>query len=151
MMHEYSIACEIWDSVKKAAEQHGGGRVVSVALEIGALNLVEEDQLTFWLETLAERDGSPHMKVKITTSPPQLRCRNCGVESVPANVGANLSGRPPGQREPAERLPYGPILPACERCGSRDLEVISGREIRVVSAKIELRKSAPPPERREGA
>jgi hydrogenase nickel insertion protein HypA len=150
-VHEYAIACEIWDSVKKATEQHGGGRVVSVALEIGALNLIEEDQLTFWLETLAERDGSPHMRVKITTLPPRFRCRDCSAETVPADVGATLCGRPGDRREPAEGLPYGPLAFACAACGSRNVTVEGGREIKVVSAEIALRKSTPPPQRQEGA
>jgi hydrogenase nickel incorporation protein HypA/HybF len=124
-MHEYSIASEIWASVKKASEEHGGGRVVSISLELGALNLIEEDQLTFWLEALAERDGSPGVQVKVTTLPVRLRCRQCGGETVIGDAG-----------EPAEGLPYAAAALACGECGSRNVEFAGGREIRVVSAEV---------------
>jgi len=66
-LHELSIASDIWASVAKAARQHGGGRVKRIVLEIGALNLIEEEQLRFWLEALAERNGSAGVEVNITT------------------------------------------------------------------------------------
>jgi len=128
-VHEYSIASEIWESVKKASGQQGSGRVLSIALEVGALNLIPEDQLTFWLETLAERDGSPGMQVQITTLPPRLRCRECGAETIPEGAGATAEACPEG------RL-YEPTVSACSACGSRDVTIEGGREIRVVSAEV---------------
>ncbi len=67
-MHEFSIAAEIWGSVTRAAREHGGKRVKAVTLEIGARNLIEEEQLRFWLEVLAEKDGSAGVEVKVTTT-----------------------------------------------------------------------------------
>jgi Zn finger protein HypA/HybF involved in hydrogenase expression len=96
-VHELSIASQIWSSVAKAASQHGASRVKAIKLEIGALNLIEEDQLTFWIQALAEREGSPRVEVKITTLPAGMQIK---VVSAEVETG----------REPAEELP-------CERPG----------------------------------
>ena len=36
-MHEYSISSQIWESVSRAAREQGGGRVLSIVLEVGVL------------------------------------------------------------------------------------------------------------------
>ena len=123
-MHEFSIASQIWESVARAARERGGKRVRSVALEIGALNLLEDEQLGFWIRTLAERDGSPDVELKITHPSGRVGCGDCGAEGEPA-------------------LPEGgmnhlvPLALACATCGSRNVRVVGGRELRVVSAEIE--------------
>ncbi len=122
-MHEFSIASEVWESVARAAQAHGGGRVVSISVEIGALNLLAEEQLRFWIGMLADRDGSPGVEVEIRYLPARLRCRQCGAESEA------------GVPEDADHL-LPPTL-ACPVCGSHDVEITGGRELRVVSARIE--------------
>jgi Zn finger protein HypA/HybF involved in hydrogenase expression len=67
-LHEFSIAAEIWGSVARAAREHGSARVKAIKLEIGALNLIEEEQIRFWLEVLAEKDGSAGVEVRVTTT-----------------------------------------------------------------------------------
>ncbi len=123
-MHEFSIASEIWTSVAAAARRQGGGRVKTITLEIGALNLIEEDQIRFWLEALAERDGSPGVEVHITTLPPRARCAKCGARGEARILSA------PG-------LSHIPQAVTCSACGSTDIVVEGGRELRVVSAEVE--------------
>jgi hydrogenase nickel incorporation protein HypA/HybF len=128
-MHEFSIASEIWESVAKAAREHGGGRVLSISLEVGALNLLAEEQLRFWIGLLAERDGSPGVEVEISCVPARLRCRDCGAEgeaSVPEGADHFL-----------------PPALLCPACGSPNVEVTGGRELRVMSARIEERQERP--------
>jgi Zn finger protein HypA/HybF involved in hydrogenase expression len=79
-MHELSIASQIWASVKKAAAEHGGRRVKSIKLELGALQMIEAEQLTFWIQTLAERDGSPGVELKVTIVPDGLQLRVVSAE-----------------------------------------------------------------------
>jgi Zn finger protein HypA/HybF involved in hydrogenase expression len=79
-VHELSIASQIWASVKKAAAEHCGRRVKSIKLEIGALQMIEDEQLTFWIQALAERDGSPGVELKITTVPDGLQLRVVSAE-----------------------------------------------------------------------
>ncbi len=123
-MHELSIASQIWESVARGAREHGGGRVLSIALEVGELNLLEEEQLGFWIRELGARGGSPEVKLKITEIKALVRCNGCGVEG--------KAGLPAGELN--HFLP--PIL-SCGACGSRDVAVVGGRELRVVSAEIE--------------
>jgi hydrogenase nickel incorporation protein HypA/HybF len=124
-MHEFSIASEIWDSVAKAARTHGGGRVLSLSLEVGALNLLAEEQLRFWIGLLAERDGSPGVEVHMTYLPARLRCRDCGAEGETS--------------VPEEADHFLPPALVCPACGSANVKVTGGRELRVVSARIEGR------------
>ena len=123
-MHEYSISSQIWASVSRAAREQGGGRVLSIVLEVGVLNLLEEEQLSFWIGLLAEREGSPNLELKVTTLPGRVRCRQCGEEGE--------GGMPEGE---VDHLV--PFIPSCKVCGSHDVIVSGGREIRVVSAEVE--------------
>jgi len=123
-MHEFSIASQIWESVARAAREHGGGRVLSVTLEVGELNLLEDEQLRFWITELGARDGSPDINLSITRLPGRVRCRDCGEEAEP--------GLPLGELDH-----FLPLLMSCRACGSRSVAVIGGRELRVVSAEIE--------------
>jgi len=128
LLHEYSIASQIWRSVQKAAGERGGGRVLSIALEIGALNLLEDEQLSFWIRALAERDGSPDVQLDIAHLPGRIECADCGAREEPALSGEIVDHFVP------------PIL-ECRACGSRDVRIVGGRELRVVSAQIETESS----------
>jgi Zn finger protein HypA/HybF involved in hydrogenase expression len=79
-MHELSIASQIWTSVKNAAAEHSGRRVKSIKLEIGALQMIQEEQLTFWIQALAERDGSPGVELRVTTVQESLQIRVVSAE-----------------------------------------------------------------------
>ncbi len=135
-MHEFSIASEIWASVAAAARRQGGGRVKTITLEIGALNLIEDEQLRFWLEALAERDGSPGVEVRITTLPPRARCTKCGQRGEAQILSA------PGLGHVAQAV-------TCQACGSSELTLEGGRELRVVSAEVETGGSHDAPDAAE--
>jgi len=123
-MHEFSIASEIWSSVAKAAQEHGGGRVRAVKLELGVLNLLADEQITFWIEMLAEQSGSPGVAVRVTHLPARVKCKTCGHDGE--------TPLPEGELDH-----YLPPPVACAACGSREVAVTGGREIRVVSAEVE--------------
>ena len=127
-MHEYSIAFQIWQSVRKAAGERGGGRVLSVSLEIGALNLLEDEQLSFWIRALAERDGSADVQLNIAHLSGRIECAACGARGEPALPAGVVDHFVP------------PPL-ACRVCGSRDVRIAGGRELRVVSAEIQTEQS----------
>ncbi len=123
-MHEYSVALEVWESVAAAAREHGGGRVRSIRLEIGALNLIEDEQLRFWIGALAEREGSPGVELEITHVPGRVRCRSCGREGEAV--------------VPEGALPYSVVgTLRCSECGSGEVMIVGGRDLKVVSAEIE--------------
>jgi len=123
-VHEFSIASEIWRSVSQAAAEHKARRVRSIAVEVGSLNLIEDEQLRFWVQALAEREGSPGVELKITHIPARIACRSCGEHS---DIAPSASSHPhfikPGM--------------SCPACTSSDVRVSGGRELRVVTAEIE--------------
>ena len=123
-MHEFSIASEIWRSVSQAAAEHKARRVRSITVEVGALNLIEDEQLRFWVQALAEREGSPDVELKITHIPARIVCRSCGERG---DIAPSASSQPqfirPGM--------------SCPACASINVEVGGGRELRVVTAEIE--------------
>jgi len=84
-VHELSIASQVWESVARAASPHRARRVKSIKLEVGALQMIEEDQLTFWLQALAEREGSPGVEVEITTLPQGTQVRVVSAEIEPGD------------------------------------------------------------------
>jgi len=127
-VHEYSIASQIWASVAKAAKQQGGGRVLAIKLEIGPLNLIADEQIRFWITALAERDGSPEVRLDIAHPPAKVRCRACGEKS-----------EPPRAPDDADHFLPPPV--ACAACGSAEVDILGGRELRVVSAEIEMEDS----------
>jgi hydrogenase nickel incorporation protein HypA/HybF len=128
-MHEYTTAAQIWRSIAEAARRHGEGRVISAEIELGELNLLGDEQISFWVTRLAEQAGSPDLKIAITHLPARVKCRDC-------------------QAEGATPLPEGEldhhITPTltCPVCGSENVEITGGKEIKVVSARI---TPAPPP------
>ena len=123
-MHELSIASQIWKSVARAAAEHKASRVQAVTLEIGALNLLEEEQLTFWIKMLAEREGSPGLAVKVTLLPGRVRCLDCGRESEASPAAGEVDH-------------FLPLDLRCACCRSANVRPEGGYEIRVVSAEIE--------------
>jgi hydrogenase nickel incorporation protein HypA/HybF len=123
-VHEYSIALDVWQSVAAAAQEHGGGRVRSIKLEIGVLNMIQDEQMTFWITALAERDGSPAVRLDVAHVPARLQCGKCGAETTP-------------EMEESPALFFVPPVLQCAECGSGDVEVIGGRELKVVSAEVE--------------
>lgn len=123
-MHEYSIAFDVWESVAAAAREHGGGSVRSIRLEVGVLNLMEDEQLSFWVAALAEQDGSPGVELEIVHVPARVKCRCCGTEGE--------------GRVPEGTLPYSFVgAVRCAECGSGEVDIVGGRDLKVVTAEIE--------------
>jgi len=122
-MHEFTIASQIWKSVARAAQERGGGRVLSITLELGELNLIAEDPIAFWIKHLAAREGSPEVQIKITLIKGRVHCADCEQEAEPILPEGELDHHAP------------PTL-TCPHCGSRNVSITAGRDIKVISAEI---------------
>ncbi|HBB33850.1 MAG TPA: hydrogenase maturation nickel metallochaperone HypA [Cyanobacteria bacterium UBA8803] len=110
-MHELGITQDIVDTV---AEHAKGARVQRVKLEIGQLAAVIPDAVRFCFDVCCRGTVLEGASLEIAEIPGLGRCRQCGAE-VPLDQ------------------PFG----ICE-CGSVELDLISGQELKIKEIEVEL-------------
>jgi hydrogenase nickel incorporation protein HypA/HybF len=112
-MHELTLAGNIIKIVASEAGRAGVASVQEVCLEIGLLAGVEYDSLEFALKALVS--GTVMETAAITIEKPggAAKCNSCGYE-----------------------FPFGNFMGSCEMCGSVDLQIVRGNELRVKSISI---------------
>jgi hydrogenase nickel incorporation protein HypA/HybF len=113
-MHEASLARELLRLIEQAAQAHSARKVGAARVELGALSCVSADALTFAFEALRRGTLAESCHLLIERSPLRIACPACGAE-----------GATDAQ------------APACPECGQIPLEVLSGREMRLVSIDVE--------------
>jgi len=111
-MHELAIAQGVIDQV---SERLPGERVTRVCLEIGSLSGVVADALRFCFDLATEGTGLAGASLDITETAARCRCRDCGSEFMPDG-----------------------LLPLCP-CGSADVLVLSGEDLRIISVQVAAR------------
>lgn len=108
-MHELSIAQSVVDAV---CERAGDKRVRSVRLEVGKLCAVVPDSLLFCFDVVTAGTRAEGADLRIDQIPTSGRCRVCGTVFAPPD-----------------------IFLICV-CGSADVEVLAGRELRILSMEV---------------
>ena len=108
-MHELAIAEGIIESVTGKLPD---ARITQVNLEIGALSGVVADSLLFCFDLATEGTALAGAELEISEPDARCYCRDC-------------------QREFS---PDGPI-PICG-CGSADVKVLAGEELRILSVRV---------------
>jgi hydrogenase nickel incorporation protein HypA/HybF len=110
-MHELSIA----EGVAEVALRHARGRrVAAVELEVGHLRQVVPSALEFAFELVAQGTPLEGAELRMDVVPAAGRCRSCGTDT------------------PLPELPL-----CCRSCGSWDVEVTHGEELRVDSLELD--------------
>lgn len=109
-MHELGLAQAM---LNVACRRAGGGRILALRVEVGALALVVPDALRFAFECLQPGTAAEGARLDIRVLPGKGTCRECGLE-------ADLHDA--WQR--------------CQ-CGSLEIQWQSGTDIRVVSMEVE--------------
>jgi hydrogenase nickel incorporation protein HypA/HybF len=108
-MHEMAITQSVVDAV---CEHAAGRRVHSVKLEVGELCAVVPDSMQFCFELATQGTAADGASLDVEVEAGAARCRTC-------------------QRE--FEL-HDPIL-LCP-CGSADVEVLAGRDLRILSMEV---------------
>ncbi|AZS75825.1 hydrogenase maturation nickel metallochaperone HypA [Streptomyces lydicus] len=110
-MHEMSIALAVVDQVESAARPAGATTVNSVRLQVGELAGVVPDALAFSFELACA--GTALEGAELVTEPVAARAR-CGpcADTWPVGMPPQLS---------------------CPGCGGATAELLSGRELQIVS------------------
>ncbi len=112
-MHEFAIASEIVRNVVETAEKNGGGKIVSVQLEIGTLTVLNVEQMTFWVEELLKGTVGEGTRIEVKRIRGVVGCDACGRKSRLSEETGSFDA-------------LGPL--SCPRCGSFRVKVERGKE-----------------------
>ena len=107
-MHEVAIAEGVLRIVRDAARANAAARVHTVWLELGALAHVEPDALAFCFDAVTRGSVAEGAKLEIERTAGAAWCMPC-----------------------SERVPLARLGDACPLCGSYQLQVLDGDEMRV--------------------
>lgn len=115
-MHELSIAESIVSTAVNVARENNTKKVWSIHVEVGVLSGVVADSLLFCFSiaskgTILEESQT---KLEVKTLPLEFNCANCG-----------------GKTQTDE------IALVCRHCGSNDVSVISGQELKITSLEVD--------------
>jgi hydrogenase nickel incorporation protein HypA/HybF len=108
-MHEMAITQSVIDAV---CEHAAGRRVHSVKLEVGALCAVVPDSMQFCFELATEGTVADGARLDLNVQPCIARCRTCDSQF---------------------ELPD--LILLCP-CGSADVEVLAGRDLKILSMEV---------------
>ena len=112
-MHEMALAESMLDIVESAARGNGGTTVRTVWLEIGALSHVAPDALRFCFDAVTRGTKADGARLEIITTPGLAWCMPCG-----------------------ETVPLAQLGDPCPQCGSYQLTVAQGGDMRVKEIEI---------------
>ncbi len=107
-MHEVALAEGLLSVVEAAAARHSATRVHTVWLEIGSLAHVEPEALRFCFAAVTRGSVAEGAALEIARPPGLAWCMPCG-----------------------ERVALAGLGDACPVCGSYQLQVLEGEEMRV--------------------
>ncbi len=113
-MHEMALCEGVLQALEEQAEIQHFARVHAVWLEIGALASVEPEALRFNFDVVTQGTLAEGSHLEIVTVPAQAWCLPCG-----------------------EKVSVGQYFDACPQCGSRQLQVIAGEELRIQQLEVE--------------
>lgn len=113
-MHEMSLAESVLQIIEDTARKQGYTRVKTVWLEIGQLACVEQESLRFCFDAVMRDSIAHEARLEITETAGQGRCEKCLIE-----------------------MPIAALYEACPNCGSYEIHVIDGDEMRVKELEVE--------------
>jgi hydrogenase nickel incorporation protein HypA/HybF len=113
-MHEMSIAESVLQILEEKAPVEGYSRVKVVWLEVGQLAGVEPESLRFCFDAVTRESIAGDARLEIIETPGQGRCLEC-----------------------CSTVAISTVLDPCPHCGSLQVEVTGGNEMRVRELEVE--------------
>ena len=113
-MHELSIAQALVEQVEAVRTTNGGGKVLAVEVRIGEWRQVVPEILSSYFDHLAKDTPLEGARIDIVPVAATGRCGAC-----------------------AGVFTLDDIFLVCPTCGSRDCEVLSGRELELIGLELE--------------
>lgn len=126
-MHEYSVACEIFENVIAVAEKNGATEVKTVTLELGRLAHINPEQIEFCFGAIAEGSIAEGAEFNFEMLPLSIACE-CGYKGDVDESKIKNSFQ-------SELLGYVSAL-NCPACG-KSASITSGREVLIKTIEIE--------------
>jgi hydrogenase nickel incorporation protein HypA/HybF len=116
-MHELPVTKSIFQIVLKHAEMGDVKRVISVNLEIGALSDLQSEWVQRYFDRLSRGTVVEGARLRIDRVPAVFRCNRCQQSfEINSLLEEDLS---------------------CERCHSREVTLVSGREYHVKNMEVQ--------------
>ena len=113
-MHELALCEGVLQALEEQSKIQHFARVHAVWLEIGALSSVEPEALRFNFDVITRGTLAEGSRLEIVTVPAQAWCLPCG-----------------------EKISIRQYFDACPRCGSHQLQVVEGEELRIQQLEVE--------------
>jgi hydrogenase nickel incorporation protein HypA/HybF len=113
-MHEMSLAEGVLQIIEDSAKTQNFSRVKTVWLEIGQLAGVEVEAMKFCFDAVTRDSIAQDAKLEIVEKPGQAWCLHC-----------------------AETVQVQALYDACPKCGSLQVQVTGGNEMRVKELDVE--------------
>lgn len=113
-MHEVSIVTSLLQIAERTARENNATTIKAMWLRIGQMSCVNEDSLRFCFDIMSKDTLAEGCEVHIENTPIRIRCQSCSIES------------------DVEQFVF-----RCSQCDSSDVELMSGRELDLVSLAVE--------------
>lgn len=144
-MHEWTLASGIVLTAKKILAEKGYEKLKGIEVVVGELSQIDIDILRDALKTLFEEEFNEDVEIGMEVEKARLRCNTCGHEFGFQEAWEQLKqifcpDNEPGEEceNPIHYIPeLAPSFIKCPKCGSVDLEIISGRGVWIKSLKVE--------------
>lgn len=112
-MHEMSLCESVLQALEDHAKSRGFEKVKTVWLEIGGLSGVELDAMRFSFDAVTRGTLADHARLEIIEVPGQAWCMQC-----------------------CKTVPVKQRFDACPDCGSYQLQVTGGEEMRIKELEV---------------
>ncbi len=113
-MHELSLAEHVLGLIEETAEAEGFHRVRKVVLEIGSLSAVEAEAMRFCFDVVARQTIAAGAILEIIEVAGTGWCRDC-----------------------RRMVALSEVFDACPDCGGCDVELRTGRELKLKTLEVE--------------
>lgn len=127
-MHEQMVANGVVASLTDFAAR-SGKQVKKFRVVLGELSMFDREIFTDALKAVLAKSGFTNVEVVVEIEPAEIICSQCGSTWTFAELVGGLSD------EDREAVHFVPELigsfASCKRCGSMDLQIISGRGVAV--------------------
>jgi len=136
-MHEWALAESIIAAALDAAGKEKLKKINEIKISIGELQQIEHDVFEFALhEIIKDMDKIlKNVKIKIATEESILKCKNCEHTWKFGDIKKKLN------KDESEAIHFIPevafVFARCQKCGSPDFEITSGRGVSITSIKGE--------------